>query len=675
MALGWPRGARAADDFELIVGRYRDFLLATPDLAGDPVGWTVADAHAWTATLNTEGRWPDLEYDSRAGGVWPTLGHLRRVRRLSREWADPKSPLHHDPATERVVLCALDHWTTKRYQNPNWWQNQIGVPQVMRDVIVLLGDRLAGTSREGAMVVLHQFVLQPPKFGANTVWSAELGLMAAALEHEATALSNASTLLADEIVVGGEQGIQDDFSFLQHGARLQQFHYGVSFLQDTVRIAWLLRGTPWALAADRLTLLADWAVEGDGWMSRGTVTVPGTLDRKVSRPGAMQEADVRRELRWLEELVPARAQALAKLRLRQEGQLPVLTGFRAFPHADFTSYHRTEFSFFLKTVSTRTELTETLLRENQNGRRLNWGDHYVLRGGTEYQALPPVWNWDLLPGVTAAASSGDTLLRQAFVGSIGDGQSGATVMDYRLAQAEKVTLSARKFWAMHGDVVVALIGDLRAELPGAPIRTALDQCQLSGAVTLADDRGLTRLTNGRHEKTGVHWIHHAGLLYVPLGAERLTITLGPVTGSWHDINLNYATDPVTLSVFLPVLEHGAAPMGENCGFVIMPCATPAGAAERIAHPTWSVLRNDRDVQAVRFADGTLMAAFYEAGELSVGTDETVQVDQPCLVLASGGQVCGADPTQQGRTVVLRRGDRSISLLCLSGGLPSAAVAW
>jgi chondroitin AC lyase len=47
-----------------------------------------------------------------------------------------------------------------------------------------------------------------------------------------------------------------------------------------------------------------------------------------------------------------------------------------------------------------------------------------------------------------------------------------------------------------------------------------------------------------------------------------------------------------------------------------------------------VLRNDRDIQAVRFRDGMVLAAFYSAGTLPLAGGKTLAADRPCLVLAS-----------------------------------------
>jgi chondroitin AC lyase len=194
-------------------------------------------------------------------------------------------------------------------------------------------------------------------------------------------------------------------------------------------------------------------------------------------------------LEQLLELLPDRADELKQFIARQNGDGEPLIGARNFPRSDFVVFHRPQFSFFLKTVSDRTLLSEVGLNdENLKGARLNCGDHYLLRDGREYFDLAPVWDWKLLPGVTFGEGAGE-LQRQPFVGAVTDGTSCAAAMDYRFGADNKTRLSAKKFWAAHGDVVICLIADLNAPDLEQPVRTALDQCRWRNAITICDQNG------------------------------------------------------------------------------------------------------------------------------------------------------------------------------------------
>jgi chondroitin AC lyase len=658
-----------ADDFTSVVDRYRSLLIGAPATVRE-----IPPVSDWLSAQTPDGAWPDIDYGNTNSSAWPALEHLRRTRELTRALVRPGSSWTSDVALERTALAAIGHWNLRRYQNRNWWQNEIGVPQVMRDIIVLLGDRLQGKARAEAMAVLRQFRLLKAGDGANTIWSAELALLAGALERDQALMDEAARLFAGEIRIGGGQGIQDDYSFHQHGPRLQQFHYGLSYLQGTVRVAWLLHDTPWAVSSDRIRLLAALMEEGTLWMCRGRATVPGTLDRAVSRPGNLAPAILDAELTLLADLLPERAADFARWRQRLDDGQPVHEGFRAFPDSDFAAYHRPEFSFFLKTISTRTETTEMLLKENLRGRKLNWGDHYFVTNEEAYTDLPPVWDWELLPGVTFAPDL-DTIHRQEFVGALGDGETGAVVMDQVNGREGARSLTTKKFWAMRDGVVIGLMGNLQRHAAGEPVRTALDQRRLRGVVTVADAGGVSELTAGHHQRSSVRWVHHDGLLYVPVGDAAISFRLGPVSGAWRDINANRSDQPVTESVFLAVQEHGACTDPVSSGFVVLACATPVDATTLLAEKRWTIVHNDAAVQAVRFSDGGWMGAFHAGGSVEIRPGHRATVDAPCLLLFADGLLRACDPTHVGRVLQVTVDDVTRAVTCPPEGRSSSPVAF
>ena len=157
---------------------------------------------------------------------------------------------------------------------------------------------------------------------------------------------------------------------------------------------------------------------------------------------------------------------------------------------------------------------------------------------------------------------------------------------------------------------------------------------------------------GNYDALPVKWVFHDGLAYIPLAGEPVSLRLGPVTGSWREVDRNASPEPVTLPVFLPVLEEGDAPQGRSGGFVMAACATPGQAAEIAAHPAWRILRNDGDCQAVLFEDQTLMASFYVPTQLNGGGQFHLSASQPCLVWLHGTKLRVCDPTHTGGNVGL-----------------------
>src|SRR5690606_12272392 len=130
------------------------------------------------------------------------------------------------------------------------------------------------------------------------------------------------------------------WSYHQHGARLQIFHYGRGYMENLAELAWLMRGSPWAMPEDKQDILTNLFLEGAQWMSRGAYSVPGTVDRMVSRPEGLQAANISTSLRLWQEVVPEHAEDLAIYRDALREGRPAVTGFRHYPRSDFTAYHQ-----------------------------------------------------------------------------------------------------------------------------------------------------------------------------------------------------------------------------------------------------------------------------------------------------------------------------------------------
>jgi len=648
---------------DTVVNRYRNYLLQQIQPAAKSI-------RTFTTTLTADGQWPDIPYNNTELANWQVSKHLDRIRDLAVAWAQPAGPFYHQEAVWKPMNAALNHWLQKRYQNPNWWHNQIGVPQFMRDIITLLRDTLTSDQLTKALAVMNQLKVQQNGAGANLVWSANLGFFYGALTHNWELMQRCGNLLLNEIAITTTEGIQPDFSFHQHGARLQMYQYGQAFLWENVRIAWLLRGTTLAYSEEKLDLLKALTLKGWQWMARGINTVPGTMDRSVSRIDALQSADIRKLIPWLCELWPKETQQFKTLEAIQNGK-GSLRGYRYYPYSDFAVYHHKDFSFFVKTISTRTLATESINSENGKGHLLNSGDAYIVKSGDEYFNLMPVWNWERLPGITAF-NGAYKINRQPFAGSVSDGTFGFSVMDYRLADKEqKQQIAARKYWANHGNVIVCLIAGLTAGNTDSEVYTTLDQCRWKGTITVNEPGHVIK--EGTHELEQVKWIHHAGFAYIPLQPTKVRVQAQTVTGTWKSINNSLTDAPVTARVFMPELLHGAIINNLNTGYVLAACPTPQQAQSLLKRPGWKVLQNDTSCQAVGFPDGTIMSAFYVAGSLNINPNKTLTVDKPCLIMIAGKRLYASNPLHKEEMLAVQWNKQAIKVKMPDNGFTSNGV--
>ena len=607
---------KANNSAEQILNRHKEFLLNTIP---------VSKIETYCEIINTDNRWDDITYINIGFGVLGAREHLFRVRMLAAAWANPTSNFYHNKNVWSVFQRGLNDWLHNRYQSQNWWHNEIGTPQTMRDIVVLTRDSLSSEQYQNALQVIAQHKVKGT--GANLIWSADIGLSYGALLNDTALVKQCVRLITSEIKITNGDGVQPDYSYHQHGNRLQTYHYGGDFLKDNIRIAWELQGTEWQYPPEKIKIITDFVLNGWQWMARGINTIPNTIDRASSRENALKLADLRKELPYLIHLSQSDKVALETMLNWQNGKGESLKGFRYFPYSDFAAFHQKDFSFFLKTISTRTLPTESINDENLKGSLLNNGNTYFVHDGTEYFNLMPVWNWQFLPGSTSF-SSAKQIVRTDIAGGVGDGESGLVAMKYKLAKDSSSFLTANKMWACHNNTIVCLISDIKIKNLTDSVFTVMDQSKLVGAV----------LVNGKPQRVStvlnenVKYIYHNHFIYKPITTTRIKLNLNKRKGSWSAINISGSHDSISTKVFMPLMYHNQKKKGY--GYSVQWCPNERLANDIYTKNTFRVLQNDSICQAIRFDDGVIMIAFQREGSLKVSNSESLRVTKPCFIVYS-----------------------------------------
>ncbi|WP_425396477.1 polysaccharide lyase family 8 super-sandwich domain-containing protein [Aeoliella sp.] len=629
--------------FEQVLQRHRQVLKVAPSMQADEVQRLIS-------SLSDSGSWDDLDYDDQSHAGWIPCDHLLRARAMAQAYATESQPLAGDAELRAAINRAVEHWVTKRYKCPNWWYNRIGVPQAMRDVVVLMGDDLDEHLQPGVIEVIDQCTMGGT--GANLVWTAEVTLHHGCLTNNAELTAKAAQRLANEVTLGAEAGIQRDASFFQHGPRLHSFGYGRFYTEIMLAVAWELDGTPWQFPPEKRDIFSWFLLDGQQWMSRGKHTVPSTMDRVYSRKSQLQSADFSHLLPLWNQVSGIDQQAFQTYLDRLNGSAPPLVGHRHFRVADFTVHHRPAGSFFLKTLSPRTRTTESINSENLKGKPyLHSGDMYVVRDGMEYEGLQPVLDWRRLPGIT---TSGNATQQHSLsiVGGLGAENSGITAMDYRRDESDGRALSCRKSWFFYNDIAICLLSGWNIAIQMEDVVTSLEQCRYrKGMACFLPAKSWEEWNTEEGEADGVVGVLHHGVGYLALGDGRLSVTASKRTGEWGSVNRRYQGEP---SVAVPVLQiemqHASNP--EPCGYAVIVGATQQRLVDVAERPPWRVLRNDGLCQAVEFGE-IAMATFFAPGTVVCSSSTelpSLAVDRPCIAIWTTGSLQICDPTQTGGTI-------------------------
>src|SRR5690606_26774511 len=99
--------------------------------------------------------------------------------------------------------------------------------------------------------------------GANAAWEARNHVYLALLTHDMDRLSRAAEKVFSDVRYG--VGVNEDFSYLFHGAIPYAGGYGAGFATTVANFVHLFDGTPWAINDEAASILENLLLEHSYW--------------------------------------------------------------------------------------------------------------------------------------------------------------------------------------------------------------------------------------------------------------------------------------------------------------------------------------------------------------------------------------------------------------------------
>lgn len=470
--------------------------------------------------------------------------------------------------------------------------------------------------------------------GQNKVWLAGNNLMRGLLTDDEALVAEARDQIAEEIVVTDGEGIQDDWSFHQHGPQIQFGNYGLAYAEGLSFWLRVLDGTPYMFSDAQCAVIEKLMREGICRSIWRGVMDPSFCGRQVfidSGPGKTSSAAVAAEnIAALKRPGHRVFRRFAKRILEPENRSDGLRGPRYYDRSDCGIYRTATWYASIRMHSDRTIGFEFTNRENTLANFSADGALLFMQHGREYDNIFAHWDWRMVPGTTAyddgAPLKCDNSVearknRSGHVGGLASGDVLCTTMEI-----ERDGLHALKSAFFFGDLVVALGADIRSsDARIFRITTALDQTHLAGPVT----RGGATETSG-----GLPWVHHDGRGYVSLDGAPIAVSTEIQEGKWDLIDPFYRDRTQRGPVFKCWFGHDPARTG-GYAYAFLPCRD-AKRTERFArNPSVRILRNDAGCQAVEYGK-TCCAVVHRAGEYRLG-GRTITAPEPAIYLLRGGR--------------------------------------
>jgi chondroitin AC lyase len=610
--------------------------------------------------LRADGTWADIDYSSKSISLWPPGEHLDRLRTLIVAYVSPQSASYQQKLLYDKILLAAQYWANNRFESSNWWHNEIASPKAIGVCLILMkfGKEKIPTTLETPLVELMKRGDPYTKTGAN---KSDIAMhyfyRALILEDENLLAAAMEQLLFPIQLVNGKEGLQYDFSYLQHGPQLYIAGYGEEFLKGISKVMAYVRETPYAVDQKKLDLFERFLTETYLPIIRSRYIDFNVHGRGISRPNILEKTQKTAILQQMKLIDPAKNavwnKALAKLDSVQPFDAENIEAHCHYWKGDYTTHLRKQFHFNVRLASSRTNKSESGNGENMLGRNMSDGATNIQVFGPEYYNIMPVWEWDKIPGTTTRDYPGDLELKEQwgalaannFAGGVSNDKTGASAMsvDYDGVKAQKA-------WFFFDREIVCLGAGIHCAAPEAVV-TTLNQTWLNGPVVWNGKETSMLDSVQRIVKKGEFITHNNVLYYFPT-AMNVGLTTKDQVGSWYRINRSRSKDAVHGKVFKLWFDHAVAPNNASYAYIVLPGTKTVDKKVMQRIKIW---QNTPDIQAVEHkGSGILQLVCYQAGTYQVG-DWSIKLDQPAIMQLNllepkKIQLDIADPLQKAKIV-------------------------
>ncbi len=537
--------------------------------------------------------WTDINYADRTMGSWDTYNHMSRISEMISAFG--KDRLQNDKEYLERIYSALDYWFHHDFIASNWWHNEIAMSMVVTSILFKMDGIIDEKHRQKALEILKRGTFMFNKSalrwtGANLMWGVtntiKYGVLTDDIDIVRMAIDRASSAVF--ISKSGQEGIQPDYSYFQHGPRLYSGGYGCVMLSEVAALEAQLSGTGFELSNEKRGIIAGMILDGLRYMTHRGVYDYACTGRNFSRAPIDASTNF---LHILEKLPDyPRLDELVAYRKSIE-EKTAFEGTKYFQDTHMLCHHTKGMYFGVKFEASNIHGTEHCNEEAILSKNLAYGTNYVImRTGEEYRAISPVWDFAKVPGTTAYYED-DYALYEDNPGALqwvkclqsshsGGKQDGDLAVIYEQAVHEDMSLYVADF-AIPGGLICLGTGlrcDLRRE-----VNTTVEQCPLVGEITREGDS-----------------VIHNEIRYTSLNHREMVLDTPHVIGSWKRNNRLYSDEPVEKDMFLLTIPHTKETDG-TYAYMITTASEPA--------PKVTVIENTDDLQAVEIEGIGIMAVF------------------------------------------------------------------
>lgn len=618
-------------------------------------------------TFTNDGKWPGINYEDVSRTGFEHRNHTANMVTLARAYQKESSKYYKSEIVKSTIARALKTWVDNDYICDNWWHNQIGTPNFLVSLMILIGDELPADLVEKAQPIIGRANVNAPgaRPGGDRIKIAGIEAKNMLFLENGEKFDEVVEVIENEIKhvvwIGNEYGfgyrqIVSGFANRSAGGRGIQydnsFHhrtdgvnntlsYGLSYADAFVEWAVYTRETKYAFSEDKLEGLIDYYLDGICKMCIfGKYPDPGAKNRSISREGTLDpySAETSKRLLLTSDYRKDELEEIAEI--RNTGIKPTLSHATFFWDSEHFSVQRPDWFTSVRMYSTRVYNmewpynSEGLLNHHRGD-----GANHISVTGDEYFDIWPVYDYQKIPGTTVmqkpelpAEDEIQKLGNTEFVGALTDGIFGTAAFDFK---SPHDPLIARKAWFFFEDEYVCLGTGISCRNDDLPVVTTLNQCLLRDDVTVSFDNNASEIEKGERQFSNVDWVYQDGVGYVFPEPATINIKNDLAIGSWWKINKQSDSpkEQVDLEVFKIWLDHGKRPSDASYEYIVVPATTIDKLEKNTSKNTIDILSNTPEIQAVKNTQSQIcQVVFYKAGEIEIAEKFKLVSDHPGIVM-------------------------------------------
>ncbi|KAA6328812.1 Chondroitinase-AC [termite gut metagenome] len=597
------------------------------------------------ATLRLDGTWPGIDYVDTTRTAFQHARHLSNLVQMSRAYKKKGFSLAGKKELKNAIYLSLNYWLKHDFICENWWNNEIGTPDNLTAVLLMMDKDLTKEQIEKTSVITGRSHINAwgARQSGDRIKIAGIQAKNALFNRDTETFEMLMKVIEGEIrfVPDNERGLQYDYSFQHRTDRVNNtLSYGLGYAEAFVEWAANVADTRYRFSEVSIQLLIDYYLDGIcKMMVYGKYPDPGATNRDITRPrsgGSFSNLIPERLL----SITSYRKDELEEIVKIRRDNIPPTRPFSVFYwQSEHYTHQRPGYFTSVRMFSSRNyNMEEPYNGEGLMNHHRGDGTNYLSLTGTEFFALSPVYDWQKIPGATIlqklslpSENQIQKLGTMNFVGAVTNGIYGAVGFDF---VSPHDPVKARKAWFFFDDEYVCMGAGITSA-GGFPVVTTLNQCQLNGEVSVGSGGSDKVITGGEHQLDKINWVFHNGVGYLFPEPAQVVLSNQAQTGSWYKINRQTSSsrEEISLDVFKLWLDHGVRANNAAYQYIVMPATTSDQIKRAAVNPKVDILSNTPALQAVWHRElNMLQAVFYKNGEISFADGIKVVMDSPGILM-------------------------------------------